>query len=469
MLFNTLDFVLFLPLVIIGYYLTPAKYRWVLLLAASYYFYMCWKLEYIVLILVSTLIDYFCAREMGKHTVKKKKRPFLLLSIVTNLGLLMGFKYFNFFSTTTEEIFSLFDVTVALPSLNVLLPVGISFYTFQTMSYSIDVYQGKQTPEKHLGYFALYVSFFPQLVAGPIERFSSLAPQLKQNTVLNRQNIVNGLRLILFGLFTKMVIADNLAPLVDTVYANPEEYTTSTIATALTFYSFQIYGDFFGYSLIAIGSARLMGIHLMDNFKTPYLSRSIAEFWQRWHISLSTWFRDYLYFPMGGNRTSKFRWGFNILVVFTVSGFWHGANLTFLIWGLIFAVSYLVENTIISDAKNTPPTLSFQRVLLAIKTFVIITLAWVFFRSDSVSDALSVFSALKHNNHQPLPDHINVSFLWGVLVFFILLDVRLFNSRYDLWVAQQKSLVRWTTYFVLLFAIIVFAGVADYPFIYFQF
>lgn len=469
MLFNTLDFVLFLPLVIIGYYLTPAKYRWILLLAASYYFYMCWKLEYILLILVSTLIDYFCALEMGKHTEKKKKRPFLILSILTNLGLLMGFKYFNFFSITTEELFALFDVTVALPSLNVLLPVGISFYTFQTMSYSIDVYQGKQTPEKHLGYFALYVSFFPQLVAGPIERFASLTPQLKQNTVLNRQNIVNGLRLILFGLFTKMVIADNLAPFVDAVYANPENYTTGAIATALTFYSFQIYGDFFGYSLIAIGSARLMGIHLMDNFKTPYLSRSIAEFWQRWHISLSTWFRDYLYFPMGGNRTSKFRWGLNILVVFTVSGFWHGANLTFLIWGLIFAVSYLIENRFISNPKNNSPTLTFQRVLLSIKTFVIITLAWVFFRSDSVSDALSVFSALVENHDYPLPDHLNGSFLWGILLFFVLLDIRLFNSRYDRWVDQQKPLVRWTTYFVLLFGIIVFAGVADYPFIYFQF
>ena len=342
MLFNSFEFILFLPIVISLYYLVPQKFRWSLLLLASYFFYASWKVEYLVLIIASTLIDYWCGIQMGKQETKQQRKPFLILSLISNLGLLFTFKYYNFFvESLNDSIVSLMDAEQLPIWENVILPVGISFYTFQTLSYAIDVYKGKQEPEKHLGYFALYVSFFPQLVAGPIERFSTLTPQFKKAIKFNYSDFANGVRLIIYGLFVKMVIADNLAELIDPVYADPETYSSLSIVTSIFLYPFQIYGDFYGYSMVAIGSALLMGIKIMDNFKTPYLSKSIGEFWQRWHISLSTWFRDYLYFPMGGNRVSKGRWFYNVFVVFVLSGIWHGANWNFVIWGALFGVCLL--------------------------------------------------------------------------------------------------------------------------------
>ena len=418
MLFNTIDFVFFLPIVIIGYYLIHPRSRWVLLLAASYYFYMCWKVDYVLLIIASTIIDYFAGIQMGKRERKRSRIPFLILSLVTNLGLLFTFKYFNFFSESLEVVFKWFDATWELPMMDLLLPVGISFYTFQTLSYSIDVYQGTQKAEKHLGYFALYVSFFPQLVAGPIERYSKLTPQLKTPQVLSYENIVLGLRLILFGLFAKMVIADNLAPVVDAVYAAPEAFSKSTVLSAMFFYSFQIYCDFFGYSLIAIGSAKMMGINIMDNFKTPYLSASISEFWQRWHISLSTWFRDYLYFPLGGNRVKLLRWILNISVVFIVSGLWHGANWTFVIWGAIFGVTYLTENGIMHFYKKQGV---LRRIIGVVLTFLIVTIAWVFFRSPSLEEAIQMFTSLVSPT-ATVETHDTISFAWMLLLIFVVLD-----------------------------------------------
>ena len=307
MLFNTIEFVLFLPLVIFAYYLLPHKLRWILLLAASYFFYMSWKVEYIFLIILSTLIDYACGIFMEKLKDKNARLPFLILSLSANLGLLFFFKYYNFASENLNLLFDKIEINKELPLMKFLLPVGISFYTFQTLSYSIDVYFRRQKAERHLGYFALYVSFFPQLVAGPIERFSRLSPQLKAPHTFSYENLAKGLRLILYGLFIKMVIADNLAGLVDQIYATPQHFSSLDIITGIVFYSFQIYSDFYGYSIIAIGSAQIMGISLMDNFRTPYLAKNIAEFWQRWHISLSTWFRDYLYYPLGGNQVKKLR------------------------------------------------------------------------------------------------------------------------------------------------------------------
>lgn len=469
MLFNSIDFIFFLPIVIISYYAMNAKYRWALLLAASYYFYMSWKVEYVVLILISTLVDYYCGIQMGKRESKRKRRPFLLLSLGANLGLLMGFKYFNFFSQTATDIAQSLSIPIHFPIMDFLLPVGISFYTFQTLSYSIDVFKGNQKPERHLGYFALYVSFFPQLVAGPIERFSSLAPQLKKHHTFNYENLKFGARLILFGLFIKMVGADNFAPVIDAVYSDPDNYTSFSILTAIVFYSFQIYCDFFGYSLIAIGSARLMGIHLMDNFKTPYLSTNIADFWKRWHISLSTWFRDYLYFSLGGNRTKYWRWMLNILLVFIISGFWHGANFTFIIWGLIFGVFYLLENGLNKLLKiNTDiRQFSIKHFGLALKTFTIVTIAWVFFRSASIEDALHVFEALFSGEGVGT---VEVSILvWGVFAAFVFTDILLFNKRFDQWIDNKHIIIRWSTYSVLLVCIVFFAGVDDLPFIYFQF
>lgn len=471
MLFNTIDFVIFLPIAIFLYYLTPQKYRWIMLLAASYYFYMSWKVEYIFLIAFSTLVDYFTGISMENSTTKRKKRLLLILSLTTNLGLLFFFKYFNFAASNLNEALDQISIKQNVPLMNFLLPVGISFYTFQTLSYSIDVYYGRQKAERHLGYFALYVSFFPQLVAGPIERYSSLTPQFKIKHVFTYSNLANGLRLILYGLFIKMVIADNLAILVDEVYAAPENFSSFDIFKGLMLYSFQIYSDFYGYSIIAIGSAQLMGINLMDNFRTPYLAKNIAEFWQRWHISLSTWFRDYLYFPLGGNRVAKQRWVFNIFTVFVVSGLWHGASWTFLIWGASFGIVYLIEhffNKAFNVTRSFKP-FSIGHLFLALKTFLIVTLIWVFFRSQSFDGAMNVFYLLFENIGMKSKGLVIPNFLIIFFILFIISDLLLYNKRFDKWLGDFHWFGRWAVYGVLMFGIIVFAGAEDFPFIYFQF
>ncbi len=471
MLFNTIEFVLFLPIVIITYFLLPHKVRWILLLVASYYFYMSWKVEYIFLIVISTLIDYLSGILMEKLPDIKSRLPFLILSLCSNLGLLFFFKYFNFASENLNLLFDKLEVSRDIPIMNFLLPVGISFYTFQTLSYSIDVFFGRQKAEKHLGYFALYVSFFPQLVAGPIERFSNLAPQLKAKHDFTYDNLVNGLRLILYGLFIKMVIADNLAGIVDQIYAAPDNYSSWDILKGILFYSFQIYSDFYGYSIIAIGSAQIIGIKIMDNFKTPYLAKNISEFWQRWHISLSTWFRDYLYYPLGGNRVKKSRWIINILIVFVVSGIWHGANWTFLIWGALFGFLYLFEkgiNSVLKLKKDYKP-FSIGHLFLATKTFVLVTLIWVFFRSQTFNEAIDIFSLLLIGTSQISKTLIVPNFVWFWLIIFIVTDILLYNKRFDLWLGKLPFIGRWVIYGFFIFSIIVYAGVGNFPFIYFQF
>ena len=470
MLFNSLEFVFFLPVVVILYFLIPHKFRWILLLAASYYFYMSWKVEYIILIVASTLVDYISARQIERNEKRSVRRLFLVLSLITNLGLLFSFKYFNFFSGSLNLVFDKFNLFQHIPELNVLLPVGISFYTFQTLSYTIDVYFRRVKAEKHLGYFALYVSYFPQLVAGPIERYDRLSPQLKAKHNLSYTNLVNGLRLILYGLFIKMVIADNLSGYVDQIYKSPDLYNSWSILTGVLFYSFQIYSDFYGYSIIAIGSALIMGVRIMDNFKTPYLSKSINEFWQRWHISLSTWFRDYLYIPLGGNRVAKYRWVLNIMIVFTVSGLWHGANWTFIIWGAMYGLFYLLEsgfNRMVYKPK-VKHKFSLTHILLAFKTFVFVTIIWVFFRSQNFLEAVDIFKSI-FQNFNLTDEYVVETRIWILLLIFILSDVVLYNSRFDEWSAKLPILLRWAVYSFLIFAIIVFAGVENFPFIYFQF
>jgi len=471
MIFNSIEFVLFLPIVIILYYLTPHKYRWILLLSASYYFYMSWKVEYIFLIIFSTLVDYFSGLMMERYSSKKKRLPFLILSLVTNLGLLFYFKYYNFGVENLNLLFDQIGISKDFALMDFLLPVGISFYTFQTLSYSIDVYFGRLKAERHLGYFALYVSFFPQLVAGPIERFSSLTPQFKQNHPFSYDNLANGLRLILYGLFIKMVIADNLAIIVEKIYSSPENFSSLDILTGISFYSFQIYSDFYGYSIIAIGSALIMGIKLMDNFKTPYLAKNIAEFWQRWHISLSTWFRDYLYFPLGGNKVKTSRWVINIFLVFIISGFWHGANWTFIIWGGIFGVVYLIEHLLNKwfKIKTQHTSYSIQHFLLAVKTFIIVTIAWVFFRSQNITEAIQILSSIFKNSNVNTSELIIPTFVWVYFLLFILSDFLLYNNRFDKWISSMPFIGRWSIYGILLFSIISFASVEEFPFIYFQF
>lgn len=423
-------------------------------------------MEYIFLIAFSTLIDYFSGLLMDKFEDKKKKLPFLMLSLVTNLGLLFTFKYFNFFSKSINTLFSQFDISNKIEAIDLLLPVGISFYTFQTLSYSIDVYQGKQKAEKHLGYFALYVAYFPQLVAGPIERFSRLTTQLKQHHTFSYDNLKNGLRLILYGLFIKMVIADNLSPLVDKIYENPTSFNSLAVAKGTFLYSYQIYSDFFGYSIIAIGSALIMGVKIIDNFKTPYLSRSIGEFWQRWHISLSTWFRDYLYLPLGGNRVDKLKWTLNIMVVFTVSGLWHGANWTFIIWGALYGIVYLIEKIGFNTKEISP--FSLKHLLLALKTFVLVTIIWVFFRSQNLEQVSNIFNSIVQFNNDK--EFLSIPLVTLIMLFiFIISDFILYNKRFDTWIDNKHSLIRWIIYSFLIFSIIVFAGIESFPFIYFQF
>ena len=396
MLFNSLQYLWFFPLVVAIHFALPPKRRWVFLLAASYYFYMCWKPEYIVLILVSTLIDYVAGLRMGNEPVKAKRRKYLVLSLISNLGLLFAFKYFNFFSDSSRAILSQFNIFYDSPVLEVLLPVGISFYTFQTLSYTISVYRGTHPPERHLGIFALYVSFFPQLVAGPIERSENLLPQFARTHRFEYERVRRGLQLVVWGMFKKVVIADRVSILVDTVYNDPHSFGSPQHVVATVFFAFQIYCDFSGYSDIAIGSADILGFKLMRNFNRPYFSKSITEFWSRWHISLSTWFRDYLYIPLGGNRVGRPRWYVNLFTTFLVSGLWHGANWTFVIWGALNGV-YLIAETFTARLRvRVAASFGLDESRWAYKipavawTFALTCFAWIFFRANSVDDAFFI-------------------------------------------------------------------------------
>ena len=400
MLFNSFHFLIFFLIVVTLYFSIEPKYRWILLLLSSYYFYMSWKVEYVILIIISTLIDYFSALSINKTNNLNKRKFFLGLSICTNLGLLFTFKYFNFVGDSVRAFLALFSIQFSPHVLNILLPVGISFYTFQTLSYTIDVYRGRIKPQTHLGIFAVYVSFFPQLVAGPIERAKNLLPQFYEAKYFDYARVTNGLKLMLWGFFKKLVIADRLSIVVDVVYGNVGDYTGIPLILATVFFAFQIYCDFSGYSDIAIGAAQVMGIKLMDNFKRPYFSRSVAEFWKRWHISLSSWFKDYLYIPLGGSRVTVHRCYFNISIVFLVSAIWHGANWTFIIWGALHGF-YMVFSLITKNMRNqiihAIRLTQFPRVHALIQigtTFSLVCIGWIFFRANNLSDALYVLTHL---------------------------------------------------------------------------
>lgn len=333
MIFNSIAFAIFLPIVFILYWILPHRFRWLLLLISSYYFYMSWNIKYVGLIFFTTLISYLCALMIEKTQSIKFKRFYMMTSIIISIGILFLFKYFNFFSESVCNILNTFSIKLHPITLKLLLPVGISFYTFQTLSYVIDVYKGEVKAERHFGQYATFISFFPQLVAGPIERTKNLLPQIKSEHQFCYDKAVYGLRLMAWGFFKKILIADNLAIYVDKIYGNLSQYQGFSLIIATLFFTFQIYCDFSGYSDIAIGTAKLFNIDLMANFKSPYFSASVHEFWSRWHISLSTWFRDYVYIPLGGNRCTKLRHNFNLLITFLISGLWHGANWTYVVWG----------------------------------------------------------------------------------------------------------------------------------------
>ncbi len=481
MLFNSFQFLAFFPIVATLYFVVPFRVRWVVLLAASYYFYMCWRAEYLILILGSTLIDYVAAILMGRTEVVWRRRACLLASLATNLGLLFLFKYFNFFSASAAALFESWNAPYTVPSLEVLLPVGISFYTFQTLSYTIDVYRGARKPEKHLGYFALYVAFFPQLVAGPIERSTRLLPQFFIKHRFDVDRVRSGLLLMGWGFFKKLVIADRLAIYVNEVYNNPFEYEGLPVIIATYFFAFQIFCDFSGYSDIAVGGARVLGYDIMQNFRTPYYSRSIGEFWRRWHISLSTWFRDYLYIPLGGNRVAQPRWVANVLVVFVLSGFWHGANWTFLFWGLLHGC-YLVVGSITQESRKrftdrlfTGRWQAVHGMIQVVVTFHLALLAWVFFRANSFTDAVMLiqrmFQGLRLFDPAVLDPLPLVPFLAAVGSIGCMEVVHAIQKRGPV-TARIGALplpARWAVYYALIFAIIVFGSFTSEEFIYFQF
>lgn len=495
MLFNSIEFLLFLPLVVVCYFATPHRYRWLLLLAASYYFYAAWKAEYLVLIVFSTLVDYWAARQMQRRSDQSARRPFLILSLISNLGLLFFFKYANFFGSSVETALERFNIFADVPAFQFLLPVGISFYTFQTLSYSIDVYRGNVEAEKHLGRFALYVSFFPQLVAGPIERSSRLLPQFFRDYTEGHRfdfdRIRSGLTQILWGFFKKVVIADRLALYVNEVYNNPGAYEGATVVLATYFFAFQIYCDFSGYSDIAIGSARLMGYDLMENFRRPYFSKSIGEFWRRWHISLSTWFRDYLYIPLGGNRVLKWRLYYNLIVVFVVSGLWHGANWTFIVWGGLHGV-YLIaglassqlRERIWASASRIVPVSKRARVreaLAVVATFHLVLLAWVFFRANSVGDVALIFKQVSLLDLEFLsrprtlvagiPGFSTFQLAIAVVAIGAMEVVHLWErrTRFHERVPALALPARWTIWYTLIFLTILLGEFGQQEFIYFQF
>jgi alginate O-acetyltransferase complex protein AlgI len=468
MLFNSLHFLFFLPIVISVYYLLPHRFRWILIFISSCYFYMALIPVYIVVLFAIILLDYSTAIIIENHNGSLKKLAFQI-SICANIGLLAFFKYFNFGNENLTWFLGLFHRSNPIENLDIILPIGLSFHTFQSMSYTTDVYRGKIKAERHLGYFANYVLFFPQLVAGPIERYERLGAQLQKAQRFLYTNFAEGFRLILFGFFAKMVIADNLAEIVNTIYSDPLHHNSLSIVIAIIFFSFQIYADFYGYSLIAMGAAKLMGISLVENFKTPYLATSITDFWRRWHISLSTWFRDYVYIPLGGKNVKYGKWILNILIVFTISGLWHGARWTFVLWGLIHGFLYMIErgtNKMLKIKKEeTNALFDLFRIL---KTFLVISVAWVFFRAESLTKVKEIFNSLLNNrsvNDDLIVDHK----IWILLGIFIVFDLLLFNKRIDVWLGSKPIYIRWLTYSILIFGVMAMAGTEKLPFIYFQF
>ncbi len=396
MLFNSVHFLVFFPLVLILYFTLPRRARQIMLLGASYYFYMSWKAEYAVLIAMSTVVDYFASIQMGKRTEKKSRRPFLIISLVANLGLLFAFKYFNFALDSANMVLDQFNHALAIPRLNVLLPVGISFYTFQTIGYSIDVYRGDRKPEKNWVVFALYVSFFPQLVAGPIERARRLIPQFHEDrrSQVDFDRLVNGLAMILWGFFMKLVIADNAAIYINNVYGAHTSYTGGHFLIAMYLFAYQVFCDFAGYSCIAIGTAGMMGYDMMQNFRRPYLARTFADLWARWHISLMTWFRDYLYRPLHKKGANVWRVVGTLYIIYIVSGFWHGAAWTFVAWSVLnwkfVALERIINNWEWAKRIKRPAWTDKFGIFRVVETFIVVSFfafAGIYFRSRTMDQA----------------------------------------------------------------------------------
>jgi len=474
MLFNSKEFLIFLPIVFFLYWFVfykNLKAQNLLLLICSYIFYSWWDWRFLSLIFLSTVVDYFIGLKIYDCREQKLKKAYLWTSLIFNLSLLGFFKYFNFFIDSWLDLLGNLGFETQISwTLNVILPVGISFYTFQTMSYSLDIYFKKLKPTKDFISFAAFVSFFPQLVAGPIERASNLLPQILNNRLFTYAQGVQGLRLILWGMFKKVVIADSLAPLVDDIFTNYNDYGGGTLWLGAIYFAFQIYCDFSGYSDIAIGTSKLFGFELMSNFKFPYFSRDIGEFWRRWHISLSTWFRDYLYIPLGGSKSGKWKSIRNIFVIFLVSGFWHGANWTFIVWGIIHAVFYIPLFLIGDNRKYATDIVGKNKYFPSIKelfqigfTYFSTMIAWVFFRSENILNSFDYLIRMITKISWPANNK------GGVLFIFILLIFEWFmrkDERKPL--LTQNKIFNWVLILVISYIVIYYFG-ANQQFIYFQF
>lgn len=483
MLFNSLDFAVFLPCVFLLYWFvfrSDLKRQNLFLIGASYFFYAWWDWRFLGLIALSTIVDYLVAKSIAKSEDVKRRKHLLWISLFVNLSILGFFKYFNFFIDNFAEVFTLFGTEINSWTLNIVLPVGISFYTFQTLSYTIDVYRKKIKATDDIVAFAAFVCFFPQLVAGPIERASHLLPQFEKSREFEYVKAVDGLRQILWGLFKKMVIADNCGDYANLIFSNSQDYNGITLFLGAVFFAFQIYGDFSGYSDIAIGTSRLFGFDLRQNFAFPYFSRNIAEFWRRWHISLSTWFRDYLYIPLGGSRGSTLINVRNVFVIFIVSGFWHGANWTFIFWGALNALLFVplligAKNRVYLDVVANDRSLpSLSEALKILSTFLLVVLGWIFFRSASIGQAFEILNEIFSFSFLALPDfegRAGAVATLGLLVFFILIE---WMGRHNLFALEKlllrkSRLKRWSLYIFLVFLIGMFAKTNETPFIYFQF
>ena len=478
MLFNSLHFLAFFPVVAIAYYMVKQKWRWLILLIASYYFYISWEPAYVILIVFSTVVDYFVGKRIFNTESIKKKNILICISLFLNLGFLFFFKYFNFFAETLNILFAEINLSYRAKELNFLLPVGISFYTFQTLSYSIDIRKGILKPENHFGKFALFVSFFPQLVAGPIERAKDLLPQLNSVKESTYENLRVGFVLILWGFFQKLFIADRLALYVDPIFNNLEDFSGTRLWVATYFFAFQIYCDFAGYTNIARGCAKVLGINLSINFKQPYLSGSISEFWRKWHITLSSWFKDYVYIPLGGNKVKTPKYFLNLMIVFLVSGLWHGANWTFVIWGGIHGALLVIE--VIKRKKFHFKTPHFLNVII---TFQLVVFTWIFFRLDDFNSAILFFEKMFEINTSSLTQIgffrrglydikvLDIVFSFCSVIILILVGIleKYKNQRLEEIVLSQNKYLRWSIYYTLIFSVLEFGVFESQQFIYFQF
>ncbi len=477
MLFNSWQFILFFLVVFLIYFSIPYRWRPAILLVASYIFYMAWKWEFALLMLGVTLLNFYTGKKISESKKPELRRRWLALALLLSLAPLIYFKYANFFIDNFIRLMKSIGMTGNLAYLNVILPVGISFFTFQALSYSLDIYNKKTNVETSIINFTVFVSFFPQLVAGPIERSSHLLSQFREKHRFESEQFLAGAKLFIWGLFKKVVIADRLAPYVDRIYENPEHFSGSTLAIATLFFTIQIYCDFSGYSDMAIGSARILGFRLMQNFNLPYLASSIGNFWKRWHISLSSWFGDYLYIPLGGNRVKYSRWVFNIFVVFLVSGFWHGANWTFIVWGGLHAVYYILESWGdlflkffgLQKIKKS----AFYKVFKIITVFLMVWFAWIFFRADNISDAFlisqKIFTDLNSTVYRGAS---SVTFIlsFTLILFLIVVQLLQYFQISSLYFSRPKTHpVLQLIWHIGLLLCISLLGMSSNAFIYFQF